>query len=68
MDRRTTYLVLFMLFLTSGIAGLPATTSAADERIGIAAVVRASGAARATVQAARLPRDAKVEIECIAVV
>jgi ferric-dicitrate binding protein FerR (iron transport regulator) len=41
MDRSTsTYLVLFMLSLTSGIAGLPATTSAADERIGIAAVVR----------------------------
>src|SRR5207302_11225340 len=42
MDRRTIYLVLFMLFLTSGIAGLPTTTRAADERIGIAAVVRNS--------------------------
>jgi len=40
MDRRTTYLVLFTLFLTSGIAGLPATTSAAEERIGVAATVR----------------------------
>jgi FecR protein len=40
MDRRTTYLVLFALSLTSGIAGVPATTSAAEERIGIAAVVR----------------------------
>src|SRR6516225_11300533 len=39
MDRRTSYLVLFTLSLTSGIAGL-ATTSAAEERIGIAAVVR----------------------------
>ena len=40
MDRRTTYLVLFTLSLTSGIAGLPATTSAAEERIGVAAAVR----------------------------
>jgi hypothetical protein len=40
MDRRTTYLVLFMLSLTSGIAGLPATTSAAEGPIGVAAVVR----------------------------
>ena len=40
MDRRTTYLVLFALSLTSGIASLPATTSAADEPIGVAAVVR----------------------------
>src|SRR6516164_11347191 len=40
MDRRTTYLVLFTLSLTSGIAGLPATTNAAEERIGVAAVVR----------------------------
>jgi hypothetical protein len=40
MDLRTTYLVLFTLSLTSGIAGLPATTSAADERIGVATVVR----------------------------
>jgi ferric-dicitrate binding protein FerR (iron transport regulator) len=40
MDRRTTFFLLFMLFLTSGIAGLPATTNAADERIGVAAVVR----------------------------
>ena len=42
MDRRTTCLVLFMLSLTSGVAGLPATTSAADGPIGIAAVVRNS--------------------------
>ena len=40
MDRRTTYLILFTLSLTSGIAGLPATTKAADERIGVAAVIR----------------------------
>ena len=40
MDRRTTYLILFTLSLTSGIAGLPATTSAADGPIGVAAVVR----------------------------
>jgi hypothetical protein len=40
MDRRTTYLVLFTLSLTSGIAGLPATTSAVEGPIGVAAVVR----------------------------
>ena len=40
MDRRTTYLVLFTLSLTSGIASLSATTSAADEPIGVTAVVR----------------------------
>ena len=40
MDRRTTYLVLFTLSLTSGIAGLPATTSAAEGPIGVAATVR----------------------------
>src|SRR6516165_5388285 len=40
MDRRTTYLVLVTLSLTSGIAGLPATTSAVEEPIGVAAVVR----------------------------
>jgi hypothetical protein len=40
MDRRTTYLVLFTLSLTSGIAGLPATTSAAEGPIGVAAAVR----------------------------
>src|SRR5258707_10671796 len=40
MDRRTTYLVLFTLSLTSGIAGLAATTSAAEGPIGVAAVVR----------------------------
>ena len=40
MDRRTCYLVLFTLSLTSGIAGLPATTSAAEGPIGVAAVVR----------------------------
>jgi hypothetical protein len=40
MDRRTTYLVLFTLSLTSGIAGVPATTSAAEGPIGVAAVVR----------------------------
>src|SRR5215831_18657041 len=39
MDRRTTYLVLFTLSLTSGIAGLP-TTSAAEGPIGVAAVIR----------------------------
>ena len=40
MDRRTTCLVLFTLSLTSGIAGLPATTRAAEGPIGVAAVVR----------------------------
>src|SRR5215471_18858354 len=40
MDRRATYLVLFTLSLTSGIAGLPATTGAAEGPIGVAAVVR----------------------------
>ena len=40
MYRRTTYLVLFTLSLTSGIAGLPATTSAAEGPIGVTAVVR----------------------------
>jgi hypothetical protein len=40
MDRRTSYLVLFTLSLTSGIAGFSATTSAAEERIGVTAVVR----------------------------
>src|SRR6516164_1517037 len=39
MDRRTTFLVLCTLSLTSGIAGLP-TTSAAEGPIGVAAVVR----------------------------
>src|SRR5262249_54935609 len=38
MDLRTTYLVLFALSLTSGIAGVPAR--AAEERIGVAVVVR----------------------------
>jgi len=42
MDRRTTYLVLFTLSLTSGTAGLPATSSAAEGPIGVAAVVRNS--------------------------
>ena len=40
MDRRTSYLVLFTLSLTSGIAGFSATTSAVEERIGVTAVVR----------------------------
>ena len=40
MDRRTTSLVLFTLSLTSGIAGLPATTGAAEGPIGVAAIVR----------------------------
>ena len=40
MDRRTTYLVLFTLSLTSGIAGLPAMTSAAEGPIGVTAAVR----------------------------
>src|SRR2546429_3740350 len=40
MDRRTERLALLLLSLTFGIAGLPATTSAADQRIGVAAVVR----------------------------
>jgi hypothetical protein len=40
MELRTTHLLLFTLSLTSGICGLAATTSAAEERIGIAAVVR----------------------------
>jgi len=40
MDRRTTYLVLFTLSLTSGIGGLPATSSAAEEPIGVTATVR----------------------------
>src|SRR5215475_8978553 len=42
MDRRTRRLALLLLSLTLGIAGLPAKLSAADERIGIAAVVRNS--------------------------
>src|SRR2546429_2840461 len=42
MDRRTERLALLLLSLTFGIAGLPATTSAADQRIGVAAVVRNS--------------------------
>jgi FecR protein len=37
---RTTYLVLFTLSLTSGIAALPATTNAAEGAIGVTAVVR----------------------------
>jgi hypothetical protein len=40
MYRRTTYLVLFTLSLTSGIAGLPAMTSAAEGPIGVTAAVR----------------------------
>jgi ferric-dicitrate binding protein FerR (iron transport regulator) len=40
MDRRTTCLFLFTLSLTSGVAGLPATTRAAEGPIGVAAVVR----------------------------
>src|SRR5437868_5445370 len=40
MDCRTTHLILFTLSLTSGIAALPAATSAADGPIGVAAVVR----------------------------
>src|SRR6516165_7811262 len=40
MDRRTKRLALFTLFLTSGIAGLPVTTRAAEGPIGVAAVVR----------------------------
>jgi FecR protein len=40
MDCRTTYLVLFTLSLTSGIAGFSATASAAEEAIGVTAVVR----------------------------
>jgi FecR protein len=40
MDRRSTYIVLFTLSLTSGIAGLPATSSAAEEPIGVTATVR----------------------------
>src|SRR5262245_5167014 len=40
MDRRTTYLVLFALALASGIVGSPTAASAADERIGVATVVR----------------------------
>src|SRR6516162_5239092 len=40
MERSTTCLVLFTLSLTSGIAGLPATTSAAEAPIGVTAVVR----------------------------
>ena len=40
MDRRTTYLVLFTLSLTSGIARFQATTRAAEERIVFAATVR----------------------------
>ena len=40
MSRRTTYLALFTLSLTSGISGLPATTSAAEGPIGVAAVIR----------------------------
>ena len=40
MDRRATSLALFTLSLTSGVAGLPLTTRAADGPIGVAAVVR----------------------------
>jgi hypothetical protein len=40
MDRRTKPLALLLLSLTIAIAGLPAKLSAADERIGLAAVVR----------------------------
>src|SRR5947207_4600927 len=40
MDRRTSYLVLFTLSMTSSIAGLPATTGAAEGPIGVAAIVR----------------------------
>jgi FecR protein len=40
MYRRTTYLVLFTLSLSCGIAGLPAMTSAAEGPIGVTAAVR----------------------------
>ena len=40
MDRRTTCLFLFTLCLTSGVAGLPAITGAAEGPIGVSAVVR----------------------------
>src|SRR5947207_5762286 len=40
MDRRTSYLVLFTLSMTSSIAGLPATTGASEGPIEVAAVVR----------------------------
>jgi FecR protein len=40
MYRRTTYLVLFTVSLTSGMAGLPEMTSAAEEPIGVTAAVR----------------------------
>jgi hypothetical protein len=40
MDHRTSYLVLFAISLVSGIIGLPAMTTAAEERIGVATVVR----------------------------
>jgi ferric-dicitrate binding protein FerR (iron transport regulator) len=40
MDRRTKRLALLTLSLSSSIFGLAATASAADERIGVAAVVR----------------------------
>jgi ferric-dicitrate binding protein FerR (iron transport regulator) len=40
MYRRTANLALFTLSLTTGVAGLPATTRAADGPIGVAAVVR----------------------------
>jgi ferric-dicitrate binding protein FerR (iron transport regulator) len=40
MDRRTRRLALLLLSLTVGVAGLPTKLSAADERIGVAAVVR----------------------------
>ena len=40
MDRRTAHLVLFTLSLATGIAGLSGATNAADERIGVAAVIR----------------------------
>jgi hypothetical protein len=40
MDPRTTYLVLFTLSVTSGIAGLPEMTSAAEGPIGVTAAVR----------------------------
>jgi hypothetical protein len=40
MDRRTKNLALLALSLTSGIAGSPTTASAAEEKIGVATVVR----------------------------
>jgi ferric-dicitrate binding protein FerR (iron transport regulator) len=42
MDRRVKHLIALALLLPTGVAGLPTKAGAADERIGVAAVVRNS--------------------------